>query len=889
MSALSRLAAALRNLIQRGRRDSDLDAEVESYLALAVDERLAAGDSPEHAGRHARADMGSLTAVTDAVRQDRAGAGLDRLWQDLRYALRMLRRSPGFAAAAILILALGIGANTVMFSVADAALFKPLPYRGGEQLVDIKYLYSAGTPQQRGYVGMSWRQIEFWRTQPSIFSEVLTYRLARAASFADAVTSGPTWVGAVTPALIESFGIHAVRGRTFRPDDLGQPVALVSETFWRRSLAGDAAVIGRTVTIDRRPYTIVGVMPATFSAIVGGPMAVAWLPFDERADRADPSGGYASTILRIRSGLSLAEAERLANAAVAAGGDAATGGTSAPITGASGPISVQLEPGDSRQRSAAETVSMVRILLGVVGFVLLVACANVANLLLGRALARRRELAMRAALGAGRGRLLRQMITEGLVLATLGGIGAVALAEIGVAVLPRVIPWQLRLFQQNPMTIDARVLGACAAAVVVTTLLCALFPALRASRTNLLDAFEGGARVAGAATGAKRARQALQIIEVAATLILITGTTLFAASFAKMATLETGYDLDGLVSTGVSLPAPRYNGPLAQAAFDELVQSVRAMPAIRSATYGHVPPNAMGGSFAFEGHEPDAPGTSPDLTMMYVDPDYFDVLHIRLKAGRAFRSDDVAGGAPVIIVDAVTAARYWPGQSPLGKQVRVGRISPSSATVVGVVDPVKTRYFTSPTGAGELYIPNAQASMRGYRTLVVRAAEDPDMAIAAVQRAVRALDPSLEIKPQRVASYYDELMLTPRFYLVLTSIFAAISLVTAAVGLFALLSYAVAERTREIGVRLALGASLGRIRAMVIRDALVPVAWGLAAGIIGALWLTRYLEGQLFAVTTRDPRSYAIAIGTVVLVAAVAAFLPARRATRIDPIKTLRE
>jgi len=510
MSALRRLGAALRNLIQRGRRDRDLDAEVESYLALAVDERLAAGDSPEHAGRHARADLGSITAVADAVRQDRAGAGLDRLWQDLRYALRMLRRSPGFAAAATLILALGIGANTVMFSVADAALFKPLPYRGGDQLVDIMYLQNAGTPQERGYVGMSWRQIEFWRTQPSIFSEVLTFRLSRAASVAEAVTAGPTWVGAVTPDLIESLGVRPMRGRAFKADDMGQPVALVSETFWRRSLARDTAVIGRTITIDRLPYTIVGVMPATFSAIVGGPMTIAWLPFDERADRS--TGGNASTILRIRPGLSFAEAQRLANVVIAAGGGATTVGGS-DITGIPGPVSVQLQPGDYRQRSAPETQAMVRVLLGVVGFVLLVACANVANLLLGRSLARRRELAMRAALGAGRARLVRQMLTEGLVLATLGGIAALALAEICVAVVPRFIPWQLRLFNANPMTLDARVLAVCAAAVVVTTLLCSLFPALRASRTNVLDAFEGGARVAGAAPAARRARQALQIVD----------------------------------------------------------------------------------------------------------------------------------------------------------------------------------------------------------------------------------------------------------------------------------------------------------------------------------------------------------------------------------------
>jgi predicted permease len=453
-----------------------------------------------------------------------------------------------------------------------------------------------------------------------------------------------------------------------------------------------------------------------------------------------------------------------------------------------------------------------------------------------------------------------------------------------VALVPHLVPWQLRLFYANPMTLDVRVLSVCAAAVVVTTLFCSLFPALRASRTNLLDAFEGGARVAGSSPAARRARHVLQIIEVAATLILVTGTTLFATSFMKMATLDAGYDLDGLVSAGVGLPAPRYPGPSADAAFDRLIQSVRVTQGIRSATYGHVPPNALGGSYVFEGHDQNGPGASPDLTMMYVDPDYFDVLHIRLKAGRPFRSDDTAGGAPVLIIDAATAERYWPGESPLGKHVRLGRISPSSATIVGVVEPVKTRYYTSPAGTGELYIPNAQATMPGYRTLVVRGSESSDTAIAAVQRAVHAFDPSLDVKPQPVASYYEEILVTPRFYLVLTSVFAAVSLVTAAIGLFALLSYAVSERTREIGVRLALGAGVAHIR-----DALVPVAWGLAAGLVGAFWLTRYLDAQLFAVTTRDPRSYAIAVGMVVLVAAMAAYLPVRRATRIDPIKTLRE
>jgi predicted permease len=888
MRTIRRAISSLRNLVSRGRRDRELDDELRAYLDLSADGHQRRGLSAAESRRLAFSELGGPAATVEAVRQARAGASIDRFVLDVRYAIRGLARSRGFATAAVLILTLGIGANAVMFSVVDAALLKPLPYRNADELVDIRYEFNAGTRDAMGYVGLDFNQIDFWRSQASIFSEVLTYRQPRPAVVAEADASAPALVGYLSPEIVASLGIPPMYGRAFYASDLSQPVALVSERFWTRVLKGNHAAIGGSITIERRPYTVIGVMPSTFSWKVGGPTTVAWLPFDERSERLRRGAG-ASTICRIRTGLSAAEAERAANDALRASPDEIA--RSAQIGGAAGVPTINLDPLDWRLRPSdtfSSMTSSLRIMFAVVGLVLLIACANVANLLLSRSVARRRELAVRAALGATRGRLLRQLFTEALVLAAVGGAGALALSWLAVRVVPRWVPWQLGLFNANPMSLDGRVLAVCVGAVLLTTLLCSLLPALRASRVNVIDALDGGPRT-GTTPAISRLRHVLQAVEVAVTVVLLVGMSLLASSFGRMVWLPKGYDAEGLMFTNISLPESRY--PIRASRddfFQALMDRVRALPSVRGATYANAPTNAFGASVAVDGHENDL--TAPTWSLYYADNDFFQMAGISLVQGRTFDDGDLRSGDKVAVIDFASAARYWPGQSALGKTVRMGRLQ-ERLTIVGVAAPVKTRWFLARNGTAQLYLPMSYNSTTASRPLLVRVRGDGASLAAELRSAVQSIDTHVEFTatPRFVEGIYEDVLATPRFYLTLMSVFAALALATAAVGLFAVLNYTVAQRTREIGVRLALGGSAARIRAAVVTDALVPLAGGLAAGLMVAFWLTRFLASQLFATAPHDPLSYVTAATAMIFVAATAAILPARRATRINPVETLRE
>ena len=887
--ALRQITAALRNLFFRARQDRDLDDELRAYVDLSADKHHERGASAAEARRLALSELGGPSATVEAVRQARAGAGVDRFAQDVRYAIRGLTRSAGFAASAVLILMLGIGANAVMFAVVDAALLKPLPYRHADELVDIRVEFNAGTRDATGYIGLGFDQIDFWRAQPSIFSEVLTYRQPRQAVLAEAVGSAPALVGRVSPEIITSLGVAPLYGRAFLPSDLSQPVALVSEMYWTRAMKRSASAIGQSISIDRHTYAVIGVMPSTFSWRVGGPTTVAWLPFDERAERTARGNG-ASTICRIRSGLSPAQAERAANDAVRNSPEEIARSRSRMLN-PSGLPTIELDPLDWRLRPSETFASMrssLGIMFAVVGLVLLIACANVANLVLSRSVARRRELAVRAALGATRGRLLRQLLTEALVLAALGGAGAIGLAWVAVQLVPRWVPWQLGLFNANPMVLDARVLATSAAAVLVTAVLCSLIPAFRASRVNVIEALDGSPRT-GSTPTVSRARHVLQTFEVAITVVLLVGMSLLASSFGRMVWLPKGYDADGLMFTGLSLPEVRYPvGAARDDFFRVLLDRIRGLPSVRGATYAYAPTNAFGASIKAEGHENDE--AQPTWSLYYADSDFFRMAGVALVQGRSFGDDDVRSGEKAAVIDAASAARFWPGQSALGKVVRMGRIQ-ERITIVGVAAPIKTLWFLARNGSAQLYLPTALNASTAFRPVLVRVRGDGASLAGELRSAVQSLDPLLEFSapPKLVEERYEDALATPRFYMILMSIFAILALATAAVGLFAVLNYSVAQRTREIGVRLALGGTAARIRALVVGDALVPIAGGLATGLLVAFWLSRVLASQLFAITPHDPASYAAASCALLMVAASAAFLPARRATRINPVETLRE
>jgi putative ABC transport system permease protein len=876
-----RLRALVRNLFRRAQVDRDLSAELESYVDLVADEQRARGVDASTARRAARLDLGGVAPVTEAVRASRAGAGLERLWQDGRYAWRGLRRAPGFATMAAAMLALGIGANTAIFSVADAAMFKPLPYKDPEQLVELAEVTRRGTAEETFAVGLTWSRLDRWREQTQVFSRIETFRGGLTMRIEGDASVGPTIVGRVSPGLVDMLGLDAIIGRRFvaadaRPDPA---VVMLTEGYWQRAFKSDRSVIGRDLTLNGRPYAIVGVMPASLAYRLGGSQFVAWLPFDETTARLDTSAPYVGAIHRLRPGLTLAAAERELDAAATRLQQAMP---------AASKWEVDLMPLDSRTSSLGTTRTALFVLLGAVACVLLIACANIANLMLSRVFARQREVAVRAALGATRGRLLRQFLTEGLVLALLGGAGAVVLAWWLVTAAPTLVPGQFGLFRANAAALDGRALAFCGAAVLLTALLCSLVPAFRASRSDITQALEGSSRVAGATPGARRLRLGLQAIEVALTLILLTGAGLLTASFVRMMHTEPGFDVNGLASATVSLPKDRYPLLIAQREFyDTLLSRVKSLPLVHAATYGPPPTGSGGGRFIVFGREQNPPAGLGSAYVYSIDPDYFSVTGIPVLEGRLFTADDGPGNPPVALIDEHAARAAWPGQSPLGQRFRYSPLVPW-LTVVGVVGPVKTKNFTQ--GTVQVYTPRLQTLQdRLSGTLTLRANGDPVAAFGAVRAIVRDLDPALTLTPPALsANAYDSDFATPRFYLTLMVALGALALLTAMVGLYGVMNYSVTQRAREIGVRLALGASRGRIQNMVLREALAPVLAGTAAGLVGAWWLSTFLVTLLYEVGPRDPLTFASAVALVIGVAMAAAWLPARRATRVDPVRALR-
>ncbi len=530
---------------------------------------------------------------------------------------------------------------------------------------------------------------------------------------------------------------------------------------------------------------------------------------------------------------------------------------------------------------------MLLSLLGAVGFVLLVACGNVGNLLLARTLTRQRELDLRTALGATRMHLIRQFVVEGLALAGLGGVGAIALAWCGVRAIPALVPARMTysLFGAYLPQLDVRVFVFALLAAIMTGALCGLAPAFRASRSTGAG-LGGGQRIAGVSRGQRLVLGLFQTMQVAMTLVLLLGAGLLAASLVRMVTTPDGFDADRLAYVYVTLPQKAYSSAAQKFSFfDALVAEVRAMPGVRAATIGPAPNSSLSGRFSVEG--PDMPTASrPSLDVFYVDSDYFAVAGIPVISGRTFGPEDGPNSPLVALISENAEQRFWPGRSAIGQRFRNGPLGPL-LTVVGVVGHVKTIHFTS-SGIESYVALRQRDSAPG--SLLIRLNGDAGPVFAAIRSRIAAMDPAVRIsRAGMVDDIVTEMdpMGPPRFYAGLMGLFAALGLLTAAIGLYGVLSHAVGRRTHEIGVRMALGANVSRVRALVLVEAMLPVAAGIGIGLAVSVWLTRVLESQLYQVRPHDPLTFVAVVSLLVAVCAIAAIAPARRATRVDPMEAL--
>ncbi|HKW03394.1 MAG TPA: ADOP family duplicated permease [Vicinamibacterales bacterium] len=785
---------------------------------------------------------------------------------DLVHALRLVRRQPGFTAIACVTLALGIGANTAIFSVVDAALFQPLPYRDADRLVSV-YFTTTSMDGRTVMALVDGSQADYVRAASGVFEGVEVF--GRPAGRALSAGSGPNvWVGAFSAGLPTFLGIAPEVGRTFTVDDVAAGDTIVlSDRFWRSALNGDPQVLGRTMAFAERSYTVIGVMPPTFRFFAGA-SADAWLPIGNR-DGDD-------LVARLRPGVPLTEAKRELDA------------VSSRTTGRQ--LDWKIEPA-GWNRVADTSRQMLLMLLGAVGFVLLIACANVANLLLTRTLVRQREIAVRASLGATRWQLVRQFLVEGLVLGAMGGVAAIVLARVVIRAVPAVMPGKLiqSLLAVSVPVLDARALAFGVVCALVTGVLCGLVPAARAAGSTALSRFlTAGSRTVGPSRAERRARAGFQALQVALTLVLLVGAGLLVTSFLRMRLTPPGFAGDRLSYITLTIPFRSFSPPQASVFADEFLARVQALPGVAGAAIGAPPaagPSVNTQPITSDG---DAPRTISARThWFFVGAGYFQVAGIPLAAGRSFAAGetfDRPGVTSAAIISDNLARQLWPEQSAIGHTFRLGG---ATYSVVGIVPHLKTVYLADDDV--QVFLPTTHIT--SAYGLIVRTAGGATMSAETVREVVRAIDSRVTLRRiGTVDALVDELdpLGSPRLYAGLMGALGVLGLLTAAVGLFGLLSHAVSQRTREIGVRLALGADASSVRRLVMRGALGPLAIGVVAGLIASWWMSRWLSTQLFHVAPHDPATLAGVVTLVVIVCGLAATLPAARAGRVNPVDALR-
>ena len=801
---------------------------------------------------------------------------MDTLLRDLRYSLRLLSRAPAFTAAVVLTLALGIGANAAIFSVVNGVLLKPLPYQDPDRLVMVW-----GKHTTIGREVASWPDFVDWRDGTTAFEQ-----LAGSGNIAlnlGSDTGEPERVrgNRVTANWLPTFGARPMLGRGFTKEDEvfgSHRVVVLSHGLWQRRFGGKPELVGQPITMNGVPYTVIGVAPPGFRYPETAEM---WVPlaFDP-ARLPSRRGDFLTVVGRLKPGATVerAQSELTAMMTRLAGEypQTNTGWTAEVI-----PLHEQVV-GNVRRA--------LLVFSGAVGLVLLIACANVANLMLARAAAREREIAVRASLGAGRARIAGQLLTESVVLSVLGGALGLLLAAWGVGALRALRPGNLPRLDE--VGVDGPVLAFTAAISVVTGMAAGLAPLLRLTRTELSSSLREGSR--GAAGGRlDRVRGGLVMSQVALALVLLTGAGLLVKSFSRLMSVDPGFSADSRLTFAVSLPASKYaEEPRVVGFYEQLQARLAALPGVRSV--GATTSLPMGGGFGYNtflirGRPLPEPSVVQDAAVSAVTPGFFQTLRIPLRSGRVFSATQDGLGTPqTVVVNEAMVQRFWRGQDPIGQRVSLGDTSEAGwYTIVGVVGDLRIEELTRDPYP-QIYFSAPQVASRTL-TVVAHTSGDPLRLAAAVRREVAALDRDLPVfelttMEERMARSVAQ----PRVNLALLAVFAGVALALAAVGIYGVVSYTVSQRTREIGIRVALGASGREVLGLIVRQGMAPALLGVAAGVAASLALSRALTGMLYGVSATDPLIFLAVAGTLTLVALLASLVPARRASRVPPTEALR-
>jgi len=820
---------------------------------------------------------------------------LEATVQDIRYAFRTLRDRPGFTIVAVITLALGIGANSAIFSVVSAVLLRPLPYVEPDRLVVA--LYGNERSSSNPVSPLDYRD---WTEQTTVFEET-----------AAASLWGPNMTGRDQPEQIRGLqatgnlfgmlGVNAALGRTFTVDDDkadAERVVVLSDQLWKRRFGSDPSIIGQTLTLDGQSHTVVGVMPASFQfPFFWATRVEMWTPLrlNNIINRAGAGFGRNARFLRVFARLKSDATVAQAQAEM----DAITTRLAEQYPDSNMGLRAVVAP--LHERITGQYRSTLLVLLGAVGFVLLIACTNVANLLLARASARGREIAVRLALGATRLRLVRQLLTESVMLAFAGGLAGLALAYWSVRALVAGLPADA-LPRQQGIGVDAGVFAFTLLLCLMTGIVFGLAPAIQASKTDLNESLKAGGKNSAGDSRGRALRSSLVVAELALALMLLAGAGLMTRSFIRLQSINPGFDPQNLLTMTISVSGTGHSPSERRAEFfRQALERVETLPGVRSASFiNHLPlgGDRWGTFFTVEGRSAPPPGQTPGTAFRVSYPNYLETMRIPLLAGRDFNERDTLDAPGVIIINESIAREFFPGEDPLGKQVKLGdwESQASWLTVVGVVGEVKQEEWAE-EGRNEIYIPYLQARAyligpqphQQYLTLVVRTDSDPTSLAASIRREVWAIEPNAPISSvATMGEVISNEVWQPRLSMSLLGGFAVVALMLAAIGIYGVMSYSVTRRTQEIGVRMALGADSSDILKLVVRQGMTLAIAGLGIGLAASLALSRLLAGLLYQISPTDPATFAVVAMALALVAFISCYLPARRAAKVDPQVALR-
>jgi putative ABC transport system permease protein len=809
---------------------------------------------------------------------------METVLHDIRFGYRMLRKAPGFTAVAITVLALGIGANTAIFSVVNAVLLRPLPFAEPERLVQVWHV-----PPPKNFPGMTIFSVSpanylDWVSQNHGFEQMAIYGFR---SYNLTGTSQPEALSGirVSQDFFSVLRIHPILGRTFLPEEnQSGRVAILSQAFWQTHFASDPNILGRTISLNSEAYTVVGVIPSkavfpTSSDPKSQPQI--WIPLVwNDAERAVRGNHNYLVIGRLKPGVDLKQVQAEMNT-----------------------ISTRLEnqyPEDDkgwgakvvplREQLVGDVRPALMILLGAVGFVLLIACANVANLVLVKTLARKKEIAIRTALGASSARVLQQILAETLLLSFTGGACGLLIAHYGVRLIVAFLAQ--RLPRAEGIGVDVSTLCFTLAVSLLTGVAAGLVPAFRATKTNLNDSLKQGLGRTDADSSGNRTRSVLVVSEVALSLVLLIGAGLMIRSLSRLHGVDPGIDSHNVLTFSLALPDTKYAQPAQRLGFyNQLLQRLRALPGAESAGAIDSLPLSDGGStqpVAIEGRPAVPMAEQPEVAVRRIDPDFLQTLRVPVLQGRPFNSSDVEGRPPVVLVSEAMAKGFWPGENPIGKRLKMTFFPGISREVVGVVGNIKQNGLDVMEPTATLYVPLAQFATPNM-SMVVRSSTQPESLISAISNAVHDLDPE---QPVLDVLTMDEMVAASisqqRFNMLLLATFAGLALLLAAIGIYSVLAYSVRRRVREIGVRMAMGAQRSDVLRMILGQGVTLALIGSGIGLLAAFGLTRLMESQLFSITATDPVTYVSVAFLIVLVAMTACYIPARRAAKVDPMVALR-